>query len=132
MDGFRKPRICFPYSLVPETQKGIVKSGTCGQFLKPRKSANLIHMALLPVRHPQRDFFVLDIADVVPKDDTASMEHPIFSPALTSPTCGSCAIRIVTGTCYILPWVKSAGLSAHSLCSTGSRTPTYAWNATLA
>ena len=41
----------------------------------------MIHMALLPVRHPQRDFFVLDIADVVPKDDTASMEHPIFSLA---------------------------------------------------
>ena len=38
-------------------------------------------MALLPVRHPQRDFFVLDISDVVPKDDTASMEHPIFSLA---------------------------------------------------
>mgnify|MGYP001112645182 CR=1 FL=1 len=38
-------------------------------------------MALLPVRHPQRDFFVLDIADVVPKDDTASMEHPVFSLA---------------------------------------------------
>ena len=38
-------------------------------------------MALLPVRHPQQDFFVLDIADVVPKDDTASMEHPIFSLA---------------------------------------------------
>lgn len=38
-------------------------------------------MALFPVRHPQRDFFVLDIADVVPKDDTASMEHPIFSLA---------------------------------------------------
>ena len=38
-------------------------------------------MALLPVRHPQRDFFVLDLADVVPKDDTASMEHPIFSLA---------------------------------------------------
>lgn len=38
-------------------------------------------MALLPIRHPQRDFFVLDIADVVPKDDTASMEHPIFSLA---------------------------------------------------
>lgn len=38
-------------------------------------------MGLLPVRHPQRDFFVLDIADVVPKDDTASMEHPIFSLA---------------------------------------------------
>lgn len=36
-------------------------------------------MALLPDRHPQQDFFILDIADVVPKDDTASMEHPLFS-----------------------------------------------------
>ncbi len=38
-------------------------------------------MALLPVRHPQADFFVLDVSDVVPKDDTASMEHPLFSLA---------------------------------------------------
>jgi len=38
-------------------------------------------MALLPDRHPQRDFFILDIADVVPKDDMASMEHPLFSLA---------------------------------------------------
>ena len=38
-------------------------------------------MTLLPDRHPQKDFFVLDIADVVPKDDTASMEHPLFSLA---------------------------------------------------
>ena len=38
-------------------------------------------MALLPDRHPQRDFFVLDLSDVVPKDDTASMEHPLFSLA---------------------------------------------------
>jgi len=38
-------------------------------------------MALLPDRHPQKDFFVLDISDVVPKDDTASMEHPLFSLA---------------------------------------------------
>ena len=38
-------------------------------------------MALLPIRHPQRDLFILDIADVVPKDDTASMEHPLFSLA---------------------------------------------------
>ena len=38
-------------------------------------------MALLPVRHPQKDFFILDISDVVPKDDTASMAHPIFSLA---------------------------------------------------
>jgi plasmid replication initiation protein len=38
-------------------------------------------MALLPDRHPQKDFFILDISDVVPKDDTASMEHPLFSLA---------------------------------------------------
>lgn len=38
-------------------------------------------MALLPNRHPQRDFFVLDISDVVPKDDTTTMEHPVFSLA---------------------------------------------------
>ena len=33
---------------------------------------------LLPIRH-QRDFFVCDIFDAVPKADMASMEHPIFS-----------------------------------------------------
>ena len=38
-------------------------------------------MTLLPDRHPQRDFFILDISDVVPKDDLASMEHPLFSLA---------------------------------------------------
>jgi plasmid replication initiation protein len=38
-------------------------------------------MTLFPIRHPQKDFFVLDFSDVVPKDDTASMEHPLFSLA---------------------------------------------------
>ena len=38
-------------------------------------------MSLLPERHPNLDFFVLDIADAVPKDDLASMEHPLFSLA---------------------------------------------------
>lgn len=38
-------------------------------------------MSLLLERHPQKDFFIFDIADVVPKDDTASMEHPLFSLA---------------------------------------------------
>jgi plasmid replication initiation protein len=38
-------------------------------------------MSLLPKRYPQRDFFVLDIADVVLKDDMGSMEHPLFSLA---------------------------------------------------
>ena len=39
------------------------------------------HMSLLPERHPNLDFFVLDITDAVPKDDLASMEHPLFSLA---------------------------------------------------
>jgi len=31
---------------------------------------------LLPDRYPNRDFFVADILDAMPKDDMASMEHP--------------------------------------------------------
>ena len=38
-------------------------------------------MSLLKDHHPQKDFFILDIADAVPKDDMASMEHPLFSLA---------------------------------------------------
>lgn len=34
---------------------------------------------LLPDRHPQKDLFVCDIVDAVPKGDMASMEHPVFS-----------------------------------------------------
>ena len=41
-------------------------------------------MALSPDRHPQRDFFILDISDVVPKDDMTTMAHPLFS-LTTSP-----------------------------------------------
>lgn len=34
---------------------------------------------LVPVRHPQKDFFIADILDVSIKDDLASMEHPLFA-----------------------------------------------------
>ena len=34
---------------------------------------------LLPDRHPQKDLFVCDIVDAVPKGDISSMEHPVFS-----------------------------------------------------
>ena len=34
---------------------------------------------LLPDRHPNKDFFVLDVREASPKDDMASMEHPVFS-----------------------------------------------------
>jgi plasmid replication initiation protein len=34
---------------------------------------------LVPLRHPQKDFFIADILDVSTKDDLASMEHPFFA-----------------------------------------------------
>lgn len=34
---------------------------------------------LVPQRHHQMDFFVADILDAAPKDDVASMEHPLFA-----------------------------------------------------
>jgi plasmid replication initiation protein len=40
---------------------------------------NFKNTSLYPVRHPTPDFFVCDVLDAVPKDDMASMEHPIFS-----------------------------------------------------
>lgn len=36
-----------------------------------------------PERHPVKDFFVLDILDVTPRSDMASMAHPIFSLSTT-------------------------------------------------
>jgi len=35
--------------------------------------------SLLPDRHPNKDFFILDVSNASPKDDMASMEHPVFS-----------------------------------------------------
>ncbi|MCP5075051.1 MAG: replication initiator protein A [Rhodobacteraceae bacterium] len=39
----------------------------------------MTNLPLLPNRHDQRDFFVCDIFDAIPKGDMASMEHPLFS-----------------------------------------------------
>ncbi len=33
----------------------------------------------MPDRYPQGDFFLCDILDAIPKDDLATMEHPVFS-----------------------------------------------------
>lgn len=46
-----------------------------GEVTKPDRTP------LLPLRHAQRDFFVCDIFDAVPKGDMASMAHPIFTLA---------------------------------------------------
>jgi len=42
--------------------------------------------ALLPHRHPNHDLFICDVLDAIPKDDMASMEHPIFSLATNADT----------------------------------------------
>ncbi len=34
---------------------------------------------LLPERHPNRELFICDFGDVMPKSDIASMEHPLFT-----------------------------------------------------
>ena len=34
---------------------------------------------MLPDRHPNKDFFILDVSSAAPKDDMASMEHPVYS-----------------------------------------------------
>ncbi len=36
-------------------------------------------LGLTPDRHPTPDFFLCDILDALPKDDMATMEHPVFS-----------------------------------------------------
>lgn len=59
-------------------------------------------MALLPDRHPQKDFFILDISDVVAKDDMASMEHPLFSLA-TKPDMRHLVYKSGTNKLEIIP-----------------------------
>lgn len=55
----------------PEPVLSEVEAAT---LTKPQKAAHLA-----PERHRQGDFFVADILDASPKDDLASMEHPMFA-----------------------------------------------------
>src|SRR5277367_753284 len=48
--------------------------------------AGATSVALLPQRHPNHDLFICDVLDAIPKDDMASMEHPIFSLATKADT----------------------------------------------
>ena len=52
-----------------------------GRGRSPVRQAGQGLGGLLPARHPTRDFFVCDILDALPKDDMATMEHPVFSLA---------------------------------------------------
>lgn len=46
---------------------------------EPERQPGSRQRGLLPRRHPTADFFVCDILDALPKNDLASMEHPLFS-----------------------------------------------------
>src|SRR5215475_5805207 len=54
--------------------------------LEFRDSKVATKSALLPQRHPNHDLFICDVLDAIPKDDMASMEHPIFSLATRADT----------------------------------------------
>jgi len=64
-------------------------------------------MSKLIPKHPQKDFFVADLSDVSPKDDMASMEHPLFSLA-TKPDLRQLDYRTDTTKMKIVP--SGAGL----------------------
>ncbi|MFC7091843.1 plasmid replication initiator TrfA [Halomonas salifodinae] len=53
--------------------------GVTSQSQEKEKGITCSRSALAPERHAQRDFFIADILDASPKDDTASMEHPLFA-----------------------------------------------------
>lgn len=50
-----------------------------GEERELQGSSETVRQPLLPVRHPTQDLFICDILDAVPKDDMASMEHPVYS-----------------------------------------------------
>ena len=59
-------------------EEGTVET-TSGTALNVESTAK--RPALLPLRHPNRDFFLCDMFDYAMKDDGASMEAPIFTLA---------------------------------------------------
>ena len=44
-----------------------------------KQGTAVVQSHLSPKRHPNADFFVIDVFDASLKDDLASMEHPIFA-----------------------------------------------------
>lgn len=44
-----------------------------------QKQSDIAQTHLSPKRHPNTDFFVIDVFDASLKDDLASMEHPLFA-----------------------------------------------------
>ena len=67
-----------PFEEEPEAPEAAQPTENTAEQAKPPKArANSSH--LVPYRHRQGDFFIADILDAIPKDDLASMEHPLFA-----------------------------------------------------
>jgi len=69
---------------------------------------------LLPERHPQMDFFLCDILEAIPKDDLATMEHPVFSLA-TRPDRRILAYEHRGTQIQVVPSVKGLATSGSSI-----------------
>ncbi|MGP9468737.1 plasmid replication initiator TrfA [Halomonas sp. TP35] len=67
------------YEQASERLLGFQASSSSHKTQKPEQSVKSKRSALVPERHAQSDFFIADILDASPKDDTASMEHPLFA-----------------------------------------------------
>ena len=61
------------------TDAEILAAGKARSDAAKARLAKAPAATLVPVRHPQKDFFIADILDVSAKDDLASMEHPLFA-----------------------------------------------------
>jgi plasmid replication initiation protein len=52
-----------------------------GQSTRGRAVPAVVGAGLTPIRHPTGDFFICDVLGAIPKDDMATMEHPVFTLA---------------------------------------------------
>jgi len=67
----------------PRNRAGVILSlrASDGQAGMTGKLATSGRGGLLPERYPMADFFLCDVFGALPKDDMATMEHPVFSLA---------------------------------------------------
>lgn len=73
-DKENKPKLSSAEWLAAKTAEAAARAKAAAQAPEPAPAP-----VLAPVRHPQRDFYVADFLDLAPKDDMASMEHPLFA-----------------------------------------------------
>lgn len=63
----------------PESQLEAIKKRRSPIATPDQSQPEKLRATLSPAKHRQHDFFVADLLDASPKDDMASMEHPLFA-----------------------------------------------------